>query len=410
LDLEVDGIVVKVNRFDQRERLGATSKIPRWVIAYKWEKYEASTQVEKIDVQVGKTGTLTPVAHLKPVQIAGTTVSRASLHNRDEIERLGVRIGDWVVVEKAGKIIPHVLRVEQNRRDGSEKAFRFPTQCPQCKTPVVQDEGAAIHTLAQLADHPDREAGSGRAQAALALLRETLRYYASRAAMDIEGLGIKLVEQLLDAGLVKSLPDLYRLKDRREELLELERMGEKSADNLLAGIETSKDRPLWRLLAGLNIRHVGATVAQVLANEFGSIDEIMQQSEETLAEVEEIGPIIAKSVYDFFHSRYGKDLIEELRGCGLNFGEPKTKKAQAKTGGPLEGKTIVVTGSLSRFTRDEIKELIRERGGKATGSVSGNTDYVIAGDDPGSKYDKARELGVRILTEEEFMDIAEVDG
>lgn len=389
LNFEVDGIVIKVNSFAQRARLGNTSKSPRWVIAYKWEKYEGSTQIEEIDVQVGKTGALTPVAHLKPVEIAGTTVSRASLHNRDEIERLGVRVGDWVVVEKAGKIIPHVLRVEEHRRTGKEKKFVFPKRCPECGTEAVQDEGG-VYIRCPNPNCP-------------AQLRETIRFFASRGAMDVDGLGIKLVEQLLAEGLVGSVPDLYRLRDKRDKLLELERMGEKSVDNLLEAIEATKQRPLWRLLTGLNIRHVGTGTAQVLADHFGTLDAIREQSAEELAEVEEIGPIIAESVYQFFHGEFGTDLVEGLRELGLNFGTP-VQRAKTRAG-VLDGKTLVVTGTLSKMTRDEAKEKIHHHGGKATGSVSKNTDYLVVGENPGSKLDKAQKLGVPVLSEDEFLEL-----
>ena len=385
LEFEVDGFVIKVNDLAQRARLGATSKNPRWLIAYKFERYEGTSRIEEITVQVGKTGTLTPVAHLSPVEIAGTTVSRASLHNRDELHRLGVKIGDFVVVEKAGKIIPHVVRVEEHRRDGTEREFHFPEQCPECQTPVVKDEGGVYIRCPN--------------PACPAQLSESLRYFAGRGAMDIEGLGIKLVEQLTELGLIRSFADVYRLKDRREELINLERMGEKSVDNLLAGIEVSKSRPLWRLLTGLTIRHVGARTAQVLADEFGTLDEILKQSAEQLSAVNEIGPVIAQSVYDYFHSPIGETIVGELRELGLNFGSPVTRKAA----GILAGKTIVVTGTLLKFSRDEIKELIHAHGGKAAGSVSKQTDYVVAGEKAGSKLDKARELGIPVLTEDEFV-------
>ncbi|MBX3436130.1 MAG: NAD-dependent DNA ligase LigA [Planctomycetaceae bacterium] len=395
LDIEVDGLVIKVNSFALRNQLGSTSKSPRWLIAYKWEKYEAVTQVESIAIQVGKTGTLTPVAHLAPVEIAGTTVSRASLHNRDELERLGVQQGDWVVVEKAGKIIPHVVRVEEHRRNGSEQAFHFPTTCPECGAAVAQDEGGVyIRCL-----NP----------ACPAQLRESIRFFASRQAMDIEGLGIKLVEQLVAAGLVTSFADIYRLKNRRDELMALERMGEKSVDNLLQGIEVSKERPLWRLLTALNIRHVGVNNARVLADRFGALDVIARQTEESLADVNEIGPVIARSVHSFFHSDFGVKIVDELRTCGLYFGEPVDEQApeDAAPRGPLAGKTIVATGTLTGFSRDEIKEFIVAHGGKAAGSVSKKTDYVVAGENAGSKLDKARELGVPILSEREFLDLVE---
>lgn len=390
LEFEVDGFVIKVNDLDQRRRMGATSKNPRWLIAYKFERYEGISRIEDIRVQVGKTGTLTPVAHLAPVEIAGTTVSRASLHNRDELHRLGVKIGDWVVVEKAGKIIPHVVRVEEHRRDGSEHAFRFPGKCPECQTAVVQDEGG-VYIRCPNPSCP-------------AQLRESLRYFASRGAMDIEGLGIKLIEQLTEIGLVRSFADIYRLTDRRDELINLERMGEKSADNLLEGIAASKSRPLWRLLTGLTIRHVGARTAQILEDEFGTLDEILKQSVDELAAVNEIGPVIAQSVHDYFHSPIGRSIVAELRDLGLNFGSPVAKK---KPAGALAGKTIVVTGTLQHFSRDAIKETIHKAGGKPAGSVSKQTDFVVAGDKAGSKLDKAKELGIRVLSEEEFMKLLE---
>jgi DNA ligase (NAD+) len=384
LEFEVDGFVIKVNDLDQRRRMGATSKNPRWLIAYKFEKYEGTSRIEDITIQVGKTGTLTPVAHLRPVEIAGTTVSRASLHNRDELVRLGVKIGDWVVVEKAGKIIPHVVRIEEHRRDGTERDFHFPTKCPECHTSVEKDEGG-VYIRCPNPSCP-------------AQLRESVRFYASRAAMDIEGLGIKLIEQLTDSGLVKNFADIYRLKDRRDELINLERMGEKSVDNLLEGIEASRTRPLWRLLTGLNIRHIGTRTAQILADEFGTLDEIIKQSAEQLAAVLEIGPVIAQSVYDYFHSKIGEEIVGELRKMGLDFGSPVTKKAA----GVLTGKTIVVTGTLQKYSRDEIKELIHTHGGKPAGSVSKQTDFVVAGEKAGSKLDKAHALGIRVLTEDEF--------
>ena len=389
LPVEVDGLVLKVNDFALREELGSTSKSPRWLIAYKWEKYEAETRVESIEVNVGRTGALTPLAHLQPVVIAGSTISRTSLHNRDELNRLGVMIGDWVLVEKAGKVIPHVLRVFEERRDGSQQEFQFPTSCPECGGEVAQDEGG-VYVRCINPNCP-------------AQLRESLRYFASRQAMDVDGLGIKVVEQLIDAGLVKGFADLYRLKDRREELLALERMGAKSVDNLLKGINATRERPLWRLLTALNIRHVGVSNARILADQFGTIDEIRKQSVEDLAEVSEIGPVIAKSVYDFFHSRVGTELIEELRECGLNFGTPVSEKPQTGECGPLEGKTVVATGTLEHFSRDEIKERILALGGKAASSVSKSTDFVIVGEKAGSKLKKAEELGIRTMSEAEFL-------
>ena len=392
LDFEVDGLVLKLNSLEQRQRLGATSKSPRWVIAYKWERYTGTTAVRDISIQVGKTGTLTPVAELEPVEIAGTTVSRSSLHNRDELKRLGIRVGDTVVVEKAGKIIPRVVRVEEHNRTGSEKQFRFPTKCPECDTAVVQDEGGVYIRC------PNHNCP--------AQLRENLRFFASRAAMDIEGLGIKLIESLLESGLLTSLGDIYRLVSHREVLIEMERMGEKSVDNLLGAIEGSKDRPLWRLLTGLNIRHVGATNARVLASRFGTMEAIASQSVEQLAEVDDIGPVIADSVHGFFHSATGQAVVTDLRQLGLHQGDPI---ARSDSSGPgiLEGKTIVVTGTLTEFTREEIKEFIREHGGKSTGSISRNTDLLVAGENAGSKLTKAQDLQVQVITEQELLALAQ---
>ena len=382
LDFEIDGLVLKVNRFDQRERLGATSKAPRWVIAYKFEKYEATTRVNAIRVQVGKTGTITPVADLEPVQLAGTTVSRASLHNADEIERKDVRVGDVVVVEKAGKIIPHVVRVEVTERKGHPHKFAFPIACPECDTKLVKDEGGVYIRC------PNPECP--------AQIKERIRYFATRNAMDIEGLGDKLVDQLVNQKLVRSYGDLYRLTP--ELLMSLERMGRKSSENLIESIEASKGRPLARLLNALSIRHVGTRVATVLADNFHSIDAILAAGIDQLSETNEIGPIIAKSVYDFLHSPFGQETIHDLKAQGVKM-ESAVVPARRRT---LEGKTLVVTGALSKYGRDEINELIAEHGGHAASSVSKNTDYVVAGEKAGSKLDKAQELGVPVLTEAEF--------
>ncbi len=395
LDFEVDGLVFKVNDLALREELGYTSKSPRWVVAFKWEKYEAQTRVVEIVVQVGKTGTLTPVANLEPVEIAGTTVSRASLHNRDEIARLGIQVGDRVIVEKAGKIIPHVVRVETQHRDGTQQPFEFPSLCPECSTAVVQDEGG-VYVRCPNPNCP-------------AQLREGLRYFASRAAMDIEGLGAKLIEQLTESKHLTSFADIYRLKDRRAELLELERLGEKSVDNLLAGIEASKDRPLWRLLTAMNLRHVGTRTAQQLAERFGSMEAFASASEADLAQADEVGDVIAKSVRAFFTSDYGQRIVSELKALGLNMGsEADAAAAAAKNAaGVLAGKTLVVTGTLTRFTRDQIQELIQQHGGRAASSVSKKTDYLVAGTDAGSKLTKARDLGVAVLDEDGFVKLIE---
>jgi DNA ligase (NAD+) len=385
LPYETDGMVIKVDDASQRRRLGATSKAPRWVVAYKFAAEQALTKLLSIEVQVGKTGILTPVAHLEPVQLAGTTVSRASLHNADEIARKDIRVGDMVLVEKAGEIIPYVIRSEAAARTGSEKVFRFPTKCPVCGAPVEREPGSAHFRC--------------MGPACPAQLKERLRFFAHRNAMDIEGLGVVLVDQLVDAGLVRSLPDVYRLTE--EQLLGLERMGKKSAQNLLEGIAASKERGLSRVLTGLGIRHVGEHVAEILAREFRSMAELMSATTERLARVEGIGPERAESIHAFFHSTAGKKAVEELRELGVKLTED-VPAASAAGSADLSGKTFVITGTLARYSREEIEGLIKQLGGKATGSVSKKTDYVIAGDKAGSKLDKARELGVPVLNEEQF--------
>ncbi len=386
LPYETDGMVIKVNDFDQHRRMGTTSKFPRWVVAYKFAAEQAMTKLLSIHLQVGKTGTLTPVAHLEPVKLAGTTVKRASLHNADEIARKDIRVGDMVVVEKAGEIIPYVIRSEPEARTGEEKVFHFPSKCPVCNSPVVRDKGSAFYRCTS-----DDCVGK---------LKHRLLFFAHRNAMRIEGLGDALVEQLVDAGLVNSIADLYRLT--RAQLLELERMGEKSADNLLQQIEASKSRGLSRVLAGLGIRMVGESVAELLAQEFGGMDELEKASKDRLAQIEGIGPERAESIQQFFQSKSGKKLIDDLRSLGVRLTEEARPKPKRGAGGDLAGKTFVVTGTLEKYSREEIEDLIKQLGGKATGSVSKKTDYVVAGEKAGSKLDKARELGVKVLSEEEF--------
>lgn len=382
LDFEVDGLVLKVNRFEQRERLGTTTKSPRWVIAYKFEKYEATTRLLDIRVQVGKTGAITPVADLQPVELAQTTVSRASLHNADEIERKDVRIGDVVVVEKAGKIIPHIVRVEKHERKTTLARFQFPTHCPVCKTLLIRDDGGVYIRC------PNAKCA--------AQVKERLRYYASRNAMDIEGLGDKLVDQLVASGLVESYGDLYRL--RAEQVAGLERMGQKSADSLIAMIEASKSRGLARLLNALSIRHVGNRVATVLAEHFGSMAALQAASVEVLSEVNEIGPTIAASVHAWLASEFGRQTIADLAAIGVQM----ELTGSSRLSSSLEGKTFVVTGTLQKYKREEIEALIHQHGGRPSSSVSSKTNYVVAGADAGSKLAKAQKLGVPVLTETEF--------
>jgi DNA ligase (NAD+) len=389
LDFEVDGLVFKINDFEQRKRLGTTSKSPRWVAAYKFEKYEAITRLNEIRVQVGKTGTITPVAELEPVQLAGTTVARASLHNAEEIERKDIRVGDWVVVEKAGKIIPHVVRVELHRREEGSQPFPFPTECPECKTPLVKDEGG-VYIRCSNATCP-------------AKLRQRLRFFASRDAMDIDGLGEKIVDQLVDANLVNSFGDLYRL--REDQLLTLESFGKRKAEKLLSGIEASKSRGLARLLSAISIRHVGTRVAQQLAKKFPTIDQLLAASAEELSNVNEIGSIIADSVYQFLHSEYGSQTIDDLRAVGVVMEEPQEEVPAGTAASVLDGKTLVVTGTLVKYKRDEIEGIIARLGGRAASSVSKNTDFLVAGEKAGSKLEKAQQLGVRVLTEDEFEEL-----
>ncbi|HAA72228.1 MAG TPA: DNA ligase (NAD(+)) LigA [Planctomycetaceae bacterium] len=398
LDFEVDGLVLKVNRFDQRERLGSTAKSPRWLIAYKFEKYEATTRLTGIHVQIGKTGTVTPVAELEPVEIASTMVSRASLHNAVEIARKDVQIGDKVVVEKAGKIIPHIVRVEKHERPFGLPRFDFPSRCPVCHTRLVQDEGGIYIRCPH--------------HACPAQWKERIRFFASRNAMDIEGLGDKLVDQLVTAGLVRSYGDLYHLQ--KDQLLKLERMGDKSAEKLLQAIAKSKTRSLAELLNALSIRHVGSRVAQVLSEQWNSLAALQQASIEELSEVHEIGPIIAKSVHEFIHSEYGQQTLTDLQAAGLTPAkdepspDPQGGKPPGSTGGKLAGKVLVVSGTLTR-TRREIHRLIELHGGRPVSSVSRQTDYLVAGENAGSKLTKAQQWDIPILNENEFEAIIAAD-
>lgn len=386
LDFEVDGLVFKINDFEQREQLGTTSKSPRWVAAYKFEKYEAVTRLNEIRVQIGKTGTVTPVAELEPVQLAGTTVARASLHNAEEIERKDVRVGDWVVVEKAGKIIPHIVRVELHRREEGIEPYKFPTHCPQCGELLTKDDGGVYIRCS----NPSCQAK----------LRQRIRYFASRDAMDIDGLGEKIVDQLVDADLVDGFGDLYRLTE--EQLLTLESFGKRKAEKLLSGIEASKSRGLTRVLAAISIRHVGSRVSMQLAKKFPTIDLLMAASVEELSSVDEIGGIIAESVYQFLHDDYGQKVIEDLRSVGVKLTEDVAPATAGDANGVFAGKTLVVTGTLLKFKRDEIENIILQHGGRAASSVSKNTDFVVAGEKAGSKLEKAQQLGVPVISEDEF--------
>ena len=389
LPYEIDGIVIKVDRTAWQRELGFTGKAPRWAISYKYAARGGVTQIENIVPQVGRTGKLTPVAWLKPVPIGGTTVSRATLHNMDEIERLGVKIGDWVEVERGGDVIPKVVKVvedagQNNEHPRGDKQFRMPEHCPVCGGNVVRTPGEVDHRCVN-ANCP-------------AKLQGTILHFASRHVMDIDGLGEALVNQLTERGLVKNVADLYKLT--KHDLLQLERMGEKSAENVLAEIEASKRLPLERVIYGLGIRFVGERTAQFLAEHFGSLDEIMKARTEELEEVNEVGPRIAESIVEFFGDEHNRKLVGDLRRAGLAFSGQKKEK-----GTKLAGKTFVLTGTLARHTRDEAKKMIEDAGGRVSGSVSKKTDYVVAGSDAGSKLDKARELRVSVIGEEELEEL-----
>jgi DNA ligase (NAD+) len=379
LPYEIDGVVIKVNSTALHRQLGFTGKAPRWAIAYKYAARAGITQIEGIHVQVGRTGKLTPVAELKPVPIGGTTVSRATLHNMDEIERLGVKIGDSVEVERGGDVIPKVTRVlDDKEHPRGRKSFQMPERCPVCGGHVVRAEGEADHRCVN--------------QKCPAKLRETILHFASRGVMNIDGMGDALVTQLTEKGMVKDVADIYKLS--KDKLLSLERMGEKSAENVLREIENSKKLPLERVIYGLGIRFVGERTAQFLAEHFGNIEDLVKAGEEELQQVEEVGPRIAKSIVEFFGEPKNRELVDELRGAGLTL---KGKKKERGT--KLAGKTFVLTGTLTNYSRDEAKKMIEDAGGKVAASVSKKTDYVVAGRDAGSKLDKAKELGVTVIDE-----------
>ncbi len=382
LPYEIDGIVVKVDRTALQQELGYTGKAPRWAIAYKYAARGGITKIDDILVQVGRTGKLTPVAALRPVPIGGTTVSRATLHNLDEIERLGVKIDDWVEVERGGDVIPKVTRVVEDKdHPRGHKAFHMPERCPVCGTHVVRSEGEVDYRCVN-ANCP-------------AKLRETILHFASRGVMNIDGMGDALVNQLTDRGLVKNVADIYSLK--KDDLLSLERMGDKSAENVLKEIEASKKLPLERVIYGLGIRFVGERTAQFLAEHFGAMDALMNATVEELQQVNEVGPRIAESIAEFLQEPANRKLVERLGKAGLTFTGKKKER-----GTKLAGKTFVLTGTLARHTRDEAKKMIEDAGGRVSGSVSKKTDYVVAGSDAGSKLDKARELGVSVITEEDM--------
>ncbi len=384
LDFEIDGAVIKVNEIELQKMAGSTAKFPRWAIAFKYPEEEAITKVVDIVVQVGRTGALTPVAILEPVFIGGSTVSRATLHNEDEIKRLDVRVGDYVVIKKAGEIIPKVVRVLKEKRNGELPLFNMPDRCPICGGLVVRDSGEAIYRCVSVS--------------CPAKLKGSILHYASKKAMDINGLGESLVNQLVDKNIVKSIPDIYFMDF--EVVSNLERMGKKSTENLFKEIEKSKNRELNRLIYGIGIRYVGEKTARILAEKFKSMDALMSATYDELVKIEEIGEIIARSVVDFFRDEKNRDMIDRLRAAGVNM-----MGVDEKVDDKLKGLTFVFTGTLSSMTRDEAKEMVEKLGGKATNSVSKRTDYVVVGENPGSKYEKAKKLGVKVLNEKDFLKI-----
>lgn len=406
LPFEVDGIVFKVNDFSQRQRLGIRSKSPRWLIAYKFERYEATTQLISVSVQVGKTGAITPVAHLQPVEIADTTVARASLHNADEIERLDIRLGDQVVVEKAGKIIPKVVRVEKHCRVGDLPPWEFPSECPVCETPLVRDAGG-VYIRCPSPSCP-------------AQIRQRILYFGSRPGMDIEGLGEEVVDLLLDSGLIHSYGDLYRLdvdrvaslvwpkmrKGKDGKLIEVQ-FGRLNAQKLISGIDATRNRGLARLLASLSIRHVGPRVAKIITRQFSDLQSLLSASIDDLADIHEIGQAIAESVHDFCRSEYGRSTLGDLENAGVYV---KEIVSEPQVASEIAGKTIVVTGTLTQFTRDQVKQLIEDLGARASSSVSKKTDFLLAGEKAGSKLSKAKSLGVKVLSEDDFREMLRSSG
>ena len=385
LDYQIDGMVIKINRFEQRDILGATGRAPRWCISYKFAAEQAETTIESIDVQVGKSGILTPVANLEPVLLAGTTVKRASLHNFDELKRLGVGQGDTVIIEKAGEIIPQVIEVKA-KATANVPVFEVPKTCPICGSDAVKDEdGVYIRCVNR--DCPGQ-------------LKERLKYFAGRGQMDIENLGPALIDQLIENRLVGNFADLYKLSEAQ--LAALERMAEKSAANVIKAIDDSKTRPLWRLIAALGIRHIGGQSAQILAEHFGSLNILMTAGQEELAETDQIGPTMAKSIYEYFREPENLSVIDQLLAAGVKPEQPKIPRSKK-----LAGKTFVVTGTLENLSRQQAEQAIRQAGGKSSSSVSKKTDFVLAGENPGSKLDKAGELGIEVIDEKQFLKMIE---
>ncbi len=383
LDYELDGIVIKVNDFKLQEKLGELSRSPRWAVAWKFPPQQETTKIKDIMVNVGRTGALTPVAILEPVRVGGVEISRATLHNEDEINKKDIKIGDTVLVQRAGDVIPEVVMVIKNKRNGKERKFVFPDKCPVCGSKVERLPGEAVHRCTGIA--------------CPAQLKERISHFASKGGMDMEGLGYKFIEQMVDLGMVKDPADLYYLTEK-DLLDKMERMGPKLAQNLIDAINKSKNADLSHLIFALGIRNVGEHMASVLALEFKSLDNIAKQSVEDLTSVFEIGPVVGESIYNFFHDEKNQKVLGKLKKAGVKFPEMKVKTTLT----PLTDKTFVLTGGLDSFTRDEAQKIIEDMGGRVSSSVSKKTDFVIVGKDPGSKLSDAQKLGVRTINEEQF--------
>ncbi|NVM24639.1 MAG: NAD-dependent DNA ligase LigA [Desulfobacterales bacterium] len=385
LPYEIDGIVIKVNEFSLQEKMGEISRSPRWAVAWKFPAQQEHTRVKDIIVSVGRTGALTPVAMLEPVRVGGAEVSRASLHNEDEIEKKDVRIGDTVVIQRAGDVIPEVVKVVDSKRTGKERKFTMPDRCPVCGSKAERPLGEALHRCTGIA--------------CPAQIKENLAHFVSKEAMDMDGLGYKFLEQMVDKKIIQDQADLYFLK--REDLMKMERMGDKLAENLLNAINESRSPSLTNLIYALGIRNVGYHLAGVLAKHFKSIDNLAQQTTEDLTQIHEIGPIVAESIYNFFHNPKNLRVLEKLRKGGVKFPAEKVETRVIS----LSGKTFVLTGGLDSFTRDEARKVIEDMGGRVSSSVSKKTDYVVVGKDPGSKYDSALKLGIQTLDEKDFKEM-----
>lgn len=382
LDCEIDGIVVKMNDFKLQEKIGELSRSPRWAVAWKFPAQQQTTVVEDIRVNIGRTGAVTPVAILRAVRVGGVKVSRATLHNEDEMRKKDVRIKDTVLVQRAGDVIPEVVKVITSKRTGKEKVFKMPERCPVCGSKVERLLGEAVHRCTGIA--------------CPAQIKENMYHFVSKGAMNVDGLGFKLLEQMLDKGLIKDPADLYFLK--KEDIMKMDRMGDKLAENILGAIGKSKNPDLPHLIYALGIRNVGEHLATILAKEFNSINDLKNKSKEELTAVHEIGPIVAESIYNFFHDEKNLKVLEKLKKGGVKFPELKVKVKKT----PLSKKTFVLTGALESFTRDEAQKIIEDMGGRVSSSVSKNTDFVLVGDQPGSKLDKAKSLGVKTIDENEF--------